>query len=180
MNDEQKKTYVAWLNDAHAMEEGLITVLEKQVKETEGQPDMQAEVKQHLEETKRHRDLMEAALKRNDSSPSTTKDVMSKMGAMVNGLGMSMMSDAMVKNVYTSYGAEHFEIASYTALQAASRTLGDMETMDACESILQDEINMANFLLKQLPMVVEMQMREGDTRKKASGMAMRDSSMRRH
>lgn len=33
MNDEQKKMYIAWLNDAHALEESLIVMLEKQIGE---------------------------------------------------------------------------------------------------------------------------------------------------
>ena len=51
MNEEQKSSLIAWLNDAHAMEEGLIGILEKQIEETEGKPEMQGMLRQHLEET---------------------------------------------------------------------------------------------------------------------------------
>ena len=54
MTEDQKKTYLAWLNDAHAMELGLVSVLEKQVEDTEGVPEMQSRIRQHLEETKQH------------------------------------------------------------------------------------------------------------------------------
>jgi ferritin-like metal-binding protein YciE len=154
MNEQQKKTYIAWLNDAHAMELGLVKVLEKQVADTEGQPTMQKQLQQHLEETKRHAEMMKECVERNDSSTSTTKDVMSQVSATINGLGLSMMSDLMVKNVHSSYAAEHFEIASYLTLKAAADALGDTETVAVCEEILKDEEKMADWLSEQLPKVV--------------------------
>ncbi len=152
--EKQKKTYLAWLSDAHAMEEGLVTMLEKQVKETKDKPDMQSKIKEHLKQTKRHAEMMEAAVKRNGGSVSGTKDFMSKLTTSVQGLGMSMFSDAMIKNIHSSYAAEHFEIATYTLIAAAADELDDTETSDACSEILKDEMDMANWLLEQLPMAV--------------------------
>jgi ferritin-like metal-binding protein YciE len=160
MTKEQQKDYLAWLNDAHAMERGLVTVLEKQVKETEDFPDMQQRIEQHLEETKRHATMVETAIKRNSGSVSGMKDFMSQTTAAVQGLGMSMMGDAMVKNVHSSYAAEHFEIATYTLLQAAAQEMGDDQTVVMCDQILQDEVNMANWLIEQIPEVTKMHMRE--------------------
>src|SRR5690606_21981073 len=133
MNDKQKETYIAWLNDAHAMEVGLVTMLEKQAKETEGMPEMNARIKEHLEETKRHAELVKACVDRHGGSTSTGKDVLSQISSTVSGLGTSMMSDAMVKNVHSSYAAEHFEIASYQTLRAAAEELGDSETVAVCD-----------------------------------------------
>jgi len=160
MNEEQKTTYLAWLNDAHAMEQGLVTVLEKQVAETEGKPEMQTRLKQHLEETKVHAEKVAGCIERNGSSPSATKDFASKAGATLQGLSMSMAGDAMVKNVHSSYAAEHFEIASYTVIQAAAEELGDDETASIVSDIIEEEIAMANWLIEQLPTVVEEELAE--------------------
>jgi ferritin-like metal-binding protein YciE len=173
--EDNRGTYLAWLRDAHAMETGLITVLEKQAKETEKQPEMHKRIKQHLEETKMHADLMEACLKRNGGDTSKTKDFISKSTAAVNGLGMSMMGDAMVKNVYSSYSAEHMEIASYTALGAAARAMGDSETASVCEKILKDEVDMANWLIKHLPTVVTEQLGADGSRRISSSMMIPSS-----
>lgn len=155
MNDEQKDMYLAWLNDAHAMEMGLITMLEKQVKETENDSMMQERIRQHLEETKDHAEMVEGCIERNGGKVSTSKDLMSKMSAALNGFGMSMASDAMVKNVLNSYAAENLEIASYTAIKAAAEELGDVQTSAVCDKILEDEESMAEWLLEQLPTVVQ-------------------------
>ncbi len=155
MNEEQKSSYIGWLNDAHALELSLVTMLEKQIAETEDMPDMQSKLKEHLEETKRHVKMVESAIERNGGSISATKDFMGKVSATVSGLGMSMMDDAMVKNVHSSYAAEHAEIATYTLLQAAADFYEDEETATMCGEILEDEIDMADWLLEQLPIVVE-------------------------
>ncbi len=155
MNDKQKETYMAWLNDAHAMEVGLITMLEKQVEETKDKPEMNARIKEHLEETKRHAELLKACVDRHGGSTSTGKDVLSQVSSTISGLGTSMMSDALVKNVHAAYAAEHFEVATYNTLKAAAAELGDVETVRVCEEILKDEERMADWLMAQLPMVVK-------------------------
>lgn len=154
MNDQQKSTYIAWLNDAHAMEEGLITVLEKQIAETEAKPAMQMKLKEHLEETRHHAELIRSCLVRHGEDPSGGKDFLAKLTAAINGMGMSMVDDAMVKNVHSSYAAEHFEIASYTVIRAAAEEFGDSETVAAVNEIMVDEEDMAAWLYDQIPLVV--------------------------
>lgn len=155
MNDEQKKMLIAWLNDAHAMEEGLVQVLEKQIEETEGKPEMQDRLKQHLTETKRHAELVASCLARYDTEPSGSKDMFAKVSAAINGFGTSLLNDAMVKHVHSSYAAEHFEIGSYTVLRAAAIRLGDSETATICDQIIVDEQSMADWLIEQIPPAVE-------------------------
>lgn len=153
MNEEQKRTYIAWLNDAHALEESLVVVLEKQIKELDGKPEMKDKLREHLEETRNHARLVRASLERNGESPTGGKDLMAKVGATISGFSMSMAEDSMVKNVHSSYAAEHVEIASYTVIRAAAKELGDMETAQACDEILADENDMAAWLLEQMPVV---------------------------
>lgn len=154
MTETQQKTLVSWLDDAYALEEGLVQVLEKQVEETADHPEMQSKLKEHLEETKRHAELVESCLTRYDTTPSRTKDIFSKMSATMNVYGMSFADDAVVKNVHSSYAAEHFEIATYTTIRAAAEELGDIDTVEVCNEILVDESDMAVWLADQLPLVV--------------------------
>ena len=154
MNEEQKKSLIAWLNDAHAMEEGLISMLEKQIEETEGKPEMQEMLKQHLAETKHHAELVRSCLTRHGAEPSGSKDMLAKVTSAINGFGMSLTSDAMVKNVHSSHAAEHFEIASYTVIKAAAAELGDLDTVAVCDEIIPQERAMGDWLLKQIPVAV--------------------------
>lgn len=152
MNEEQKKMYIAWLNDAHALEESLIPMLEKQISE-ERDGEMKAKLQEHLEETKRHAELVRSCLARHGEEPSGGKDFLGSLASAISGMGMSMMHDKDVKNVHSSYAAEHTEIATYTVLRAAASELGDTQTVTICDEILQDENTMAQFLLTQMPTV---------------------------
>lgn len=153
MNDDQKKMFVAWLNDAHALEESLIPMLEKQISEEED-GEMKARLEEHLEQTRRHAQLMRSCLVRYGEEPSGGKDFLGVVASAIAGMGMSMMHDKDVKNVHSSYGAEQTEIATYTVIRAAAAEGGDTETMTICDEILQDESQMAQFLLEQIPAVV--------------------------
>ncbi|HET8581220.1 MAG TPA: DUF892 family protein [Candidatus Paceibacterota bacterium] len=150
----KKETYLDWLRDAHAMEETLVKVLEKQVEEVPA--DMGAakqKIEEHLEATRGHAEKVAACLERNGGSVSDAKDLFGKLNAGIQGLGMSMMSDKLVKNVHTSYAAEHFEIATYSIIKAAAEEVGDVEGADMCDAIIADEEDMADWLLDQLPVV---------------------------
>lgn len=152
MNDEQKKMYVAWLNDAHALEESLIVMLEKQISEVEA-TEMKEKLQEHLAETKRHAELVRSCLARHGEEPSGGKDLLGTVSSAIAGMGVSLMHDKMVKNVHSSYTAEHTEIATYTVLKAAASEFGDTETVSVCDEILQDENDMAKWLLEQMPVV---------------------------
>lgn len=154
MNNEQKDTYLAWLNNAHAMEVGLIKTLEKQVESADREPQMQRRVSEHLGETRRHVDLVKECIERNGGDTSAGKDMLSKMSATLTGWGTELMEDTMVKQVHQSYAAEQFEIATYTAIKAAAQARGDTETARICDVILDDEKRMAQWLIEQLPDVV--------------------------
>lgn len=151
---EKSDTYISWLKNAHAMEMGLVTTLEKQIEETDSEPIIQERLKEHLEETKRHAQLVQDSVERNGGSVSGMQDVISKMSASITGFGTRMMEDSLVKNLQTSYAAEHFEIAMYTAIQETARIMDDMKTVHMCDTILNDERRMAEWLITQLPMVV--------------------------
>jgi ferritin-like metal-binding protein YciE len=153
MTDEQKKVYLAWLSDAHAMELGLVTVLEKQAKDTEDSPELHSKIADHLEKTKVHAQKVEDCLTRLGGDPSTGKDWLSKMGAAAQGVASSMPADALVKNIHADYASEHFEIATYTLLASAADELGDAETATVCRDILADEEDMAAWLLTTLKKV---------------------------
>jgi ferritin-like metal-binding protein YciE len=153
MNDDQKKMFVAWLNDAHALEESLVVMLEKQIAE-EQDGEMKSKLEEHLAETKRHAELVRSCIVRYGEEPSGGKDLLGTISSAIAGMGISLMHDKAVKNVHSSYAAEHTEIATYTALRAAASEAGDVETVSVCDEILEDEKMMADFLLEQLPTVV--------------------------
>lgn len=156
----QMDTYIAWLADAHAMELALVKTLQKQVEDTKDLPEISARIAQHVEETQHHAELVESCLARFDSDPSMGKDTLGKVNAAIMGVFSSVPEDALVKNMHSSYAAEHFEIVTYTLLAAAASELGDDETEKICARILEEEEDMAAWVLEQLPVIGIMHLEE--------------------
>lgn len=153
MNTHQKDIYIAWLRDVHAFETALIVTLQKQAKDTAQMPALHSRIVAHLEETRGHAEKVAAVLERLGSDTSASKDALAKMTSGLQGLGMNLMDDVMVKNFHNAYAAEHFEIASYLTIRAVAEELGDAETVAVCTEILQDEYAMAEWVSEQLPQV---------------------------
>ncbi|HEV2109614.1 MAG TPA: ferritin-like domain-containing protein [Thermomicrobiales bacterium] len=146
---------IAWLNDAHAMETSVAQVLEAHAKEAKDHPLMQTRMQEHLEETRRHADLVKGCIERLGSSPSTIKSGMGTVMGTVQGMSTALAKDKLVKNALADYASEHFEIASYQALVTAALQIGDQQTATVCQDILRDEDQMARWLEQQLPVIVQ-------------------------
>ena len=150
MATDARENLIAWLRDAHAMEEQAETMLRAQYGRIENYPELKDKVGQHLKETQQHAVLVKGCLDRLAGGTSTVKDSAAKLTAMMQGIGGVFASDEVVKGSLASYTFEHMEIASYRILIAAAESLGDQETATACRRILQDEIEMAEWLEENL------------------------------
>jgi ferritin-like metal-binding protein YciE len=148
-----KELVIAWLNDAHAMELGIAQVLERHAEEAKDHPQMQAGLQRHLEQTRRHAELVKGCVERMGGETSGIKSGMASVMGAVQGMTTKLAKDELIKNTLHDYGTEHFEIACYTSLIAAAENLGDQETVRVCQEILRDDQAMADFLFQQIPPV---------------------------
>jgi len=144
-----------WLRDAHAMEQQAEQMLKAQSKRLEHYPQLKARIDQHIEETVGQQKLIDECLQRLGGDSSTIKDLGGKLMAFGQAVGGSLMSDEVIKGAMAGYVFENMEIASYTVLIAAAEAAGDTQTKKACESILPQEVAMADWLLKHLPQLTE-------------------------
>jgi len=143
---------IAWLNDAHAMELGIAQVLERHIEEAKEHPAMHAGLQRHLEQTRRHAELVKSCVERMGGETSGLKTGMASVMGTVQGMTTKLAKDELIKNTLHDYGTEHFEIACYTSLIAAAENLGDQETAQVCREILRDDQTMADFLFPQIPL----------------------------
>jgi len=143
---------IAWLNDAHAMELGIAQVLERHIEEAKDHPAMHAGLQRHLEQTRRHAELVKSCVERMGGETSGLKTGMASVMGAVQGMTTKLAKDELIKNTLHDYGTEHFEIACYTSLIAAAENLGDQETAQVCREILRDDQAMADFLFQQIPL----------------------------
>lgn len=144
-----------WLRDAHALKSNLVRMLESQVERLAGYPELQQNMADHAEESRRHATLVETALESLGEDTSTLKDGMAKLAGMVSPLGVGMASDAPVKIVLANYAAEQFEIACYISLQTACETAGLSDIAATCGQILTEEVKMADILMRVIPGITQ-------------------------
>jgi ferritin-like metal-binding protein YciE len=153
---------VAWLNDAHAMETGIVEALEAQVKLAEDHPMVQAGIQQHLDATRRHAETVANCLEQLGEKPSGVKSAMASIGGKL-GAAMGAAKDDLVKAALNDYATEHMEIASYRALIIAAEEAGQPTIAEACQGILADEENMARWLEENTPALVREALVHGET-----------------
>lgn len=144
---------LAWLNDAYAMETALVRTLRRHVKDAQGHPEIQTRLQQHLEQTRQHAGLVRSCIKRCGGRTSSLKTVWGGVAGTIQGLSAAPAPDQLVKSALTDAAAEHFEVASYTALVAAAQELGDQETASICQQILGEDEVMARWIEEGLPKI---------------------------
>jgi ferritin-like metal-binding protein YciE len=155
-----KDLVIDWLNDAHGMENALIQILEHQVKDAKDYPQIQAKLQQHLEQTRRHAELVKGCIENLGSHTSAVKKGMASLFGQMQALSTGPAKDELVKNALADYAAENFEVASYTALIQAAQQLGDQQTASVCQQILQEDQAMADWIEQNLPTLVQQSMVE--------------------
>jgi ferritin-like metal-binding protein YciE len=147
--------YLAWLNDAYSLEQSLTQVLERHVADAKDYPQVQARMQQHLEETRRHAELVKSCIERLGSDTSKLKSGLATVTGAVQGMTTVVAKDDLIKNALADYSSEHLEIASYTSLISAAQTMGDLETVSICQQILRDEEAMQSWLAQQIPLITQ-------------------------
>ena len=146
---------IAWLNDAHAMEQTLIPILDNHARDADrDRPAAAARLREHVWETRRHVQRLEECLGLLGTSPSMITSALSSLMGSIESVGTAALGDEVVKNVLMDYAAEQFEVACYKALVAAANEIGEARIARLCqENLLEDEA-MANWLDRQIPLMV--------------------------
>ncbi len=150
-NDKLKDKLITYLQDAAAMEHEITEVLQKQVGDTKQWPEIQQRIQQHLDATKTHHQRMVDRLKSYNEKPSGVKSAFAAMMGNTVGMTAGAKTDALAKEARDDYATEHLEIAAYELLIATASAYGDNATVQACELNLRDEVEMAQWLERNLP-----------------------------
>jgi ferritin-like metal-binding protein YciE len=142
---------IDWLKDAYAMERSMETSLQKHTKNDDLSPEVRSRASQHLEETRRHAEQIRTALEGLGADVSALKTSIGIMTEGTKGLLTAFARDERIKDILNAYSMEHFEIACYLALIAATEQAGLLQVAEICRGILADEERMAHSLRGSLP-----------------------------
>jgi len=160
---EQK--LVQYLNEAHAMEKGLVRTLQSQIAMTP-RGRFRTALEAHLRETRSHVKRVEARLRDLGSggnplqaAAGTAQTVLGQAFALakapldlVRGSGGEVK---VLKNAKDDCAAEALEIATYDALERLARALGDEETAKLARSIRGDEEKMLDRIRREIPALTD-------------------------
>lgn len=145
---------VTWLDDAHAMESGLVGILQSHASHFSAFPGAADRIRQHITETEEHARRLERCLTQLGAVPSGVKSTLSSLMGTIEGASTAIFRDRVAKDVLADYAAEQFEVACYTALVSVALRLGYTDIARLCEENLREDQAMADWLLEQVPDVV--------------------------
>lgn len=109
-----------------------------------------------MEQTRRHAELVGARIEGLGGQTHARKAGLAGILAPAQELLTGAVDEAEVlKNSVSDYASENFEIATYRALVVAAQDTGDAETARVCQHILADEEDMATWLDRRMPGLVD-------------------------
>jgi len=161
MNTSEETKIVQYLNEAHAMEVALVRVLQEQIAMTP-RGRYRTGLETHLRETHSHAGRI-----------STRRSELGGGGGLIGGLvgtaqdavGQALAlakapldllrgsggEEKVLKNAKDACATEALEIATYIALEAVARAVGDDRTAELAASIRADEEKMLERIERELP-----------------------------
>jgi ferritin-like metal-binding protein YciE len=147
-----------YLEDAHAIEAQAIRLLSKGP-EIAGDPELARLYEEHLEDSRRHQQLIEDRLHAHGSGPSRLKDAAMRLGAVNWGAFFAAQPDTPGKLAGFAYAFEHLEAGAYEHLKRVARRAGDTETEATAERILDEERTFAGRLEPRFDIAIDASLR---------------------
>jgi ferritin-like metal-binding protein YciE len=138
------------LKNQHAVESQAISLLSRQVERLESYPEMEARMREHIDESKVQESRLEEILVGMNSSHSVLKDAGLSLTGNMAALMHSVAPDEIVKNSFANYAFEHFEIAAYRSLLALCDATGQTVGKSALQQSLNEEMAMAHWIDEHL------------------------------
>jgi ferritin-like metal-binding protein YciE len=129
---------VSYLTDAHAIEAQALQLLET-APAIAGFERLAEVFRQHLEETREQRRLVEERLRAHDAKPSRFQNTGMRIGAVNLGAFFAAQPDTPVKLAGFAFAFEHLEIAAYELLSRVAERAGDSETVTVAGRIADQE-----------------------------------------
>lgn len=145
MTESLRHHLIAHLQDAHAMEQGVLNMLDSMIIHTPD-PQMKQLLRNHRTQTLLHGQRLERRLRELGASRSTATEMAASLAAWAKGVGDWLRGDKPVKNLRDGFLTEYYEIATYEVLERIAARAGDKETIDIVRLNKQDEYEMARRL----------------------------------
>lgn len=124
--------------------------MNRQIERLTSYPEMEARLRQHLEETKGQQQRLADILASHGTDSSSIKDTIQALMGNMAALGHSAAGDEILKNTFANYAFESFEIAAYKSLIIMAEAVGDQAALNALNQSLREELAMQEWLEAQI------------------------------
>ena len=141
-DDRLQQKLVDYVEDAHAMERNVSTMLDSMISTTDD-PEIKKLLEDHRRQTEEHERRLRERLDAMGASTSTIKEVGGLGAALFKGVGDVARTDKPAKNARDGYMTEHMEIAAYELLERLAKRAGDEQTAEVARLNRADEQAMA-------------------------------------
>ncbi len=142
--------YVTALRNTHALEKQAAQMIQRQIERYESYPELTQALRLHKSETDQQVTRLADLLHGHGEDRSLLKDVVTQTVGNVAALVHSVTGDEVLKNLYTDYSVETFEIAAYTSLIALAEAAGHDRDAEALRLSLKEEERMAEAVFGQI------------------------------
>jgi ferritin-like metal-binding protein YciE len=163
--DKTEQKIVQYLNEAHATEQALVTVLQSQIAMTPG-GSYRDGLEYHLRETRDHATRVQRRL---DELGPGSSPLQAGVGLVQSIVGQALAlgktpldlvrgtggEEKVLKNAKDACATEALEIATYTAIERLASSVGDKATRALADSIRADEQKMLDRILREIPKLTE-------------------------
>ena len=150
---------VDYIEDAHAMEQNVLQMLESMIATTQDDEILQ-ELEHHKMETERHEQLLRERLEAHGRDTSLRKEAQSLGGALLKGVADQLRGDKAGQNARDGFVTEHVEIAAYELLERLATRAGDEETAEVARKNRADEEAMAHKIAAKWDKFVDLTLAE--------------------
>jgi ferritin-like metal-binding protein YciE len=157
--DQLKEQLIKHIDDAHAMEQNVLRMLDGMISTTDD-PGILDALEHHKLQTQSHADRMAQRLEAHDTEPSAVKQIGGVLGALAKLPLDFVRGENSGRNARDAYATEHLEIASYELLRRVAQKAGDEETAEAAAEIIAEEQAMARIIEEHWDTFAELSLRE--------------------
>jgi ferritin-like metal-binding protein YciE len=157
--DQLKAQVIKHIDEAHAMEENVLRMLDGMISTTDD-PGILDALEHHKVQTQGHADRMAERLEAHGATPSTVKQIGGVLGALAKLPLDLVRGEKAGRNARDAYATEHLEIAGYELLRRIAQKAGDEETAQAAKEIIAEEQAMANVVAENWDTFAELSLRE--------------------
>lgn len=136
---------IVGLRNAHAMEIQARELMERQIERAGSFPEVEAQLRRHLEETRQQLVRLEDCLRSCGETQSTIKDAAMSAAANLSAMSNAMAGDEILKNTFANNAFENYEIAVYKSLLALCKRAG-VDLSAPLQASLREEEKMADWI----------------------------------